>query len=64
MVQISLEEKIICFADLFYSKDSEENNYEKSIDEITIGLEIFGETKVRIFKEWLNEFGNQIRIRP
>jgi len=59
MVPLSLEEKIICFADLFYSKGSEEKDYEKSVAEITIGLEKFGESKTRIFKRWLNEFGNQ-----
>ncbi len=56
MTPQSLEEKIVCFADLFYSKSPEKSGKEKSIDEIRTGLAKFGEHKVMIFEEWLKEF--------
>jgi uncharacterized protein len=56
MMPLSLEEKIVCFADLFYSKSPEKCGKEKSVDEIKIGLGKFGEQKVMIFEGWLKEF--------
>ena len=56
MMPLSLEEKIVCFADLFYSKNPEKCGKEKTIDEIKTGLGKFGEHKVMIFKGWLKEF--------
>jgi uncharacterized protein len=56
MTPQSLEEKIVCFADLFYSKSPEKCGKEKTVDEIKTGLEKFGRQKVMIFEEWLKEF--------
>ncbi len=56
MTPQTLEEKIVCFADLFYSKSPEKSRKEKTIDEIKTGLGKFGEQKVVIFEEWLKEF--------
>lgn len=56
MMPLSLEEKIVCFADLFYSKSPDKSGKEKTIDEIKKGLGKFGKQKVMIFEEWLNEF--------
>jgi uncharacterized protein len=56
MSPISLEEKIVCFADLFYSKNPQKIGHEKSIDKIRSNLAKFGGRKVRIFNNWLREF--------
>jgi len=56
MTPQSLEEKIVCFADLFYSKSPKKCDREKTIDEIITGLGKFGARKVMIFEKWLKEF--------
>ena len=57
MVPLTIEEKLICFADKFYSKRKDENNFrEKSLDEVKKGLLKFGDEKVKIFDEWLELF--------
>jgi len=56
MTPQTLEEKIVCFADLFYSKSPGKSGKEKSIDKVKTGLEIFGEHKVMIFEGWLKDF--------
>jgi len=56
MMPVSLEEKIVCFADLFYSKSPKKCGREKTINEIKVGLGKFGAGKVKIFEAWLNEF--------
>jgi len=56
MVPISLEEKIISFADLFFSKDPERILYEKSITEIKNWLLKFWKENVRIFESRCDEF--------
>ncbi len=50
MQPMSIEEKIICFADCFYSKTN--LGVEKSIDKIRKGLEKHGRNSVKIFDEW------------
>lgn len=50
MQPMSIEEKIICFADCFYSKTN--LGVEKSIDKIRKGLEKHGINSVKIFDEW------------
>ena len=59
MSPVSLEEKIICFADLFYSKRPGSIHQEKTIDQIRKNLAKHGERKVLIFEEWMQEFTNQ-----
>jgi uncharacterized protein len=56
MFPLSLEEKLVCFADLFYSKKAGEIRREKSIEEIKNDLRKFGPHKVQIFDEWRKEF--------
>jgi len=56
MVPVSVEEKIICFADLFYSKKPGQLGAEKSLEEIRKALKKHGEHKVAIFENWLKEF--------
>jgi uncharacterized protein len=55
MLPLSLEEKIICFSDLFYSKDPGKIAREKSIDKIKKGLVKFSTRKVMVFEDLLNE---------
>jgi uncharacterized protein len=56
MAPLSLEEKIVCFADLFYSKTPEKIGREKTIAKIRSDLARFGDHKVGIFDEWLKDF--------
>ncbi len=56
MVPISLLEKIICFADLFYSKKPGSISREKSVEEIAASLLRHGKHKVSIFEEWRRLF--------
>jgi uncharacterized protein len=56
MIPITLEEKIICFADLFYSKKPGRLRTEKSLDDIRSNLRKHGIHKVEIFDAWLREF--------
>jgi len=56
MVPITVEEKIICYADLFYSKKPGRLHSEKSIEEIKKALQKHGEHKVVIFENWVKEF--------
>jgi uncharacterized protein len=52
----STEERIVCFADLFYSKTPGGLTREKSPDEVRRSLERFGGDKAATFDGWLAEF--------
>ncbi len=54
MLPKSPEEKIVCYADKFFSKNGRAR--EKTPDEIVRGLERFGLEKADIFLSWLKEF--------
>ncbi len=56
MVPVSLEEKIICFADKFFSKHKEFMLKEKPIESIKEGLSDLGKDKVKKFEEWMKLF--------
>jgi uncharacterized protein len=56
MVPVTLEERIICFADLFYSKRPGLLRQEKSLDDIRTSLRKHGSHKVSIFERWVREF--------
>ncbi|PKM91730.1 phosphohydrolase [Candidatus Falkowbacteria bacterium HGW-Falkowbacteria-1] len=56
MMPISIEEKIICLADKFFSKNKEFLTKEKSIDQIRKDHLGFGEDKIQRLDEWLSEF--------
>lgn len=58
MVPITREEKIVCFADLFFSKKPDTLRYEKSLDDVRKNLRKFGNHKVAIFESWLDEFSH------
>ena len=57
MVPVTLLEKLICYADKFYSK-SKNLFYEKSIDEVISQLKRFGEDSVKRFLELHALFGD------
>lgn len=52
-----IEEEIICFADLFYSKKPGHPAVEKSSEQVRIKLASFGHHKEHIFDRWMTSFG-------
>ena len=56
MLPESLEEKIICYADLFYSKSPNKRGIPKSPDKVRKVLSKYGEEKVLVFDAWLQLF--------
>lgn len=56
MTPRSIEERLVCFADLFYSKKPRLLNHEKSVAEVRNSLGQYGSHKVVIFDDWLREF--------
>jgi uncharacterized protein len=57
MVPLSLPEQIICFADLFYSKNPGRITQKKSLEQVRKKLSGFGDLKVQIFDKWIEVFG-------
>lgn len=55
MTPKSIEEKIICFADKFYSKSGDPLK-EKPLVEVRAFISRFGEEKLKIFNEWVRLF--------
>ncbi|MEJ2200451.1 MAG: HD domain-containing protein [Desulfuromonadaceae bacterium] len=58
MLPLSVEEQIITYADLFFSKKTEEEDRERTPDRIRHSLARFGEDKVAVFDAWHARFGN------
>jgi len=56
MKPVTLEEEIICYSDLFYSKNSKDRGQEKEITTVRNTLNHFGPDKAEIFDRWLNKF--------
>ncbi|MEA3362922.1 MAG: HD domain-containing protein [Thermodesulfobacteriota bacterium] len=52
----TLEEQIICYADLFYSKGKKNCGREKSLAKIRDKLKKYGKNKVKIFDRWQEKF--------
>ncbi|HXE95823.1 MAG TPA: HD domain-containing protein [Dongiaceae bacterium] len=52
----SLSEEIICFADLFYSKNPDKLDRRKTVARVRKKLLPFGEDKVAVFDAWLTRF--------
>lgn len=53
----SLSEQIICFADLFYSKNPRRLDERKTVAQVRKKLLPFGEEKVAVFDAWIVQFG-------
>ncbi len=56
MTPRSVEEKIICFADKFFSKVGETEK-EKTLDSARASVGRYGADKLRVFDEWVELFG-------
>lgn len=56
MSPISLPEQIICFADLFYSKNPQKLAHKKTVAQVRKNLFAFGEEKLQIFDGWMEKF--------
>jgi uncharacterized protein len=56
MVPVSLEEKIVCFADKFFSKEGGLDR-EKPLGEVRDSIGLYGAHKLRVFDEWCETFG-------
>ena len=54
MVPLSAEEKVICFADKFFSKTHPEE--EKTVEQAEYSLSKFGQEGVNIFRDWCRLF--------
>ncbi len=57
MLPESIEEKIITWADLFFTKSSETPWREKSLHDVRKRVEKYGKRQVKVFYEWLALFG-------
>lgn len=60
MVPVTLEERIICYSDLFYSKNPADRGREKSPRKVRENLAKFGAGKAEIFARWQQEFEPQL----
>jgi len=56
MIPISIEEQIICYADKYFSKNSNGRPAENSIAEIIDNLSRYGPDKVQRFESWTKKF--------
>jgi uncharacterized protein len=56
MSPLSLPEQVICFADLFYSKNPAKLDHKKSVAKVRANLTAFGEEKLLIFDDWMRRF--------
>ncbi|KGN80032.1 phosphohydrolase [Porphyromonadaceae bacterium COT-184 OH4590] len=54
MMPVSLEEQLICYADLFFSKTRLES--EATLDALQQKVALWGEKSLNTFKKWLNMF--------
>lgn len=52
MLPITVEEQIVTYADLFFSKDPAKDGRERSIAQVRDSLARFGEEKLAIFDQW------------
>jgi uncharacterized protein len=56
MLPLTIEEHIICFADKFFSKDTDFLLKEKPVEKVRNGIAAFGEDKLMRFDGWLKIF--------
>ena len=52
MLPLTIEERIICYADKFFSKDGHLISREKSMEDVLRGIETYGPDKLAQFKAW------------
>ena len=58
MLPTTLEEKIVSYADKFYTKSPARLSVPRTVEEIERSLRKYGEDKVAIFREWHTLFGD------
>ncbi len=56
MVPLSIEEKLVCFADKFFSKSEHGLLREKPLEKVREIIEGYGKDKLATFDEWVNLF--------
>jgi uncharacterized protein len=59
LIPESLEEKIISWADLFFSKTPDRLWFEKSLADVEQTVARYGERQLKVFHEWLAFFGSE-----
>jgi len=57
MVPLTIEEKLICYADKFFSKSGKHPERPKKLEKIMRGLSRFGDNKVADFENFIQFFG-------
>nr|NQU92910.1 HD domain-containing protein [Bacteroidota bacterium] len=57
MLPVTVEEKILCYADKFFSKSGKHLSNPKKLKKIHSGLLKFGEDKPRMFDDFIGMFG-------
>lgn len=57
MLPLTVEEEIVTYADLFFSKNPREQDRERTPEEVRKTLRRFGEDKPAIFDAWHQRFG-------
>jgi uncharacterized protein len=57
MVPVTIEEKIVCYADKFYSKSDSHLTVPKPLEKIRKKIVKYGEDKIRIFDAFVELFG-------
>jgi uncharacterized protein len=58
MIPITIEEQIICYADKFFSKDTEFLLKNKPLEKVRQGIVRYGEDNLKRFNEWVKLFGS------
>lgn len=59
MLPVSIEEKIVCFADKFFTKNRGSILEEKPVPKVREIISRYGEDKLKRFDEWLIMFGEK-----
>jgi uncharacterized protein len=60
MTPQTIEEKIICYADKFYSKSASNLSQPKALAKVQKSLRKYGEEKWKVFEEMMNLFGTEL----
>jgi uncharacterized protein len=57
MLPLTLEERVICFADKFFSKKADALEKEKPLEEVKKSIARYGADKLKVFDDMLRAFG-------
>jgi len=58
MLPLTIEEQIVTYADLFFSKNPKEKDRERTPDQVRETLTRFGKDKLAVFDAWQARFGD------